>query len=104
MYRQGPQNILYSIGISPARIPANQEQAKQALSPVLKRLVSLENRAGEIPMLYNNIFLDLVYCKTRFLVYEIDISKVLKPSKQNSLVVSDNAMLRLSKCSFFMTC
>ena len=35
MYRQGRKNVLYSSGISPARFPANQEQAKQALTPVL---------------------------------------------------------------------
>ena len=33
--RQGPKNVSYSIGISPARFPANQEQAKQALTPAL---------------------------------------------------------------------
>ena len=32
--RQGPKNISYSIGISPAIFPANQEQAKQALTPI----------------------------------------------------------------------
>ena len=46
--RQGQNEFLYRIGISPARFPANQEQAKQALIPVL---VSLENRTGEIPLL-----------------------------------------------------
>ena len=35
LYRQGPKKFLYSIGISPARFQANQEQAKQALIPVL---------------------------------------------------------------------
>ena len=34
-YRQGPKNMLYSIGISPARFPANQKQAKQALTAVI---------------------------------------------------------------------
>ena len=34
-YRQGPKNVLYSIGFSPAQFQANQEQAKQALTPVL---------------------------------------------------------------------
>ena len=34
-YRQGPKNVLYGIGISPARLPANREQAKQAPTPVL---------------------------------------------------------------------
>ena len=33
--RQGPKNVLYIIWISPARFPANQEQAEQALTPVL---------------------------------------------------------------------
>ena len=31
-YIQGPKNALCSIKISPARFPANQEQAKQTLS------------------------------------------------------------------------
>ena len=33
--REDPKSILYSIGITPARFPATQEQAKQALTPVI---------------------------------------------------------------------
>ena len=35
LYKQDPPKKLYGIAIPPARFPANQEQAKQALTPVL---------------------------------------------------------------------
>ena len=65
--RQGPKNILYSIEIAPAKFPANQEQAKQALTPVIISKLA-PCHPGKSGMRNSNavqyVFLDLVYIKS----------------------------------------
>ena len=67
MHRQGPKNLLYSIGISPAQFLINQEQANKALTPVLSVCAWLACNIGQRNSnAVQYYFSDLVY---RFNIY-----------------------------------